>query len=100
MPRVSHIAVAVTITEDDGSQTVHHASGLPVIGSWVDESRLHASIVPRFQTQVRRSTGEVVSATHVEDVHVTLTAVLRDDGHTRLFAVDHEGQPTIMVTEG
>jgi len=98
MPRISHVAVAVTITEDDGTKTVHHASGFPVVGSHNEREHVEVSIVPRWRTRLRRSTGEML-AHGVEDVAVTVKAILTDDGMTRLFAVDHEGVPTVTLYE-
>jgi hypothetical protein len=92
MAHVSHIYVEVQITEDDGSISVTEASGIPAVGT------VECAIVPRHQTQFRRSTGQVLFA-DVVSVAVRLEGVLLPDGRTRIFGVDHEGKPVLRITQ-
>lgn len=92
MAHVSHIYVEVQITEDDGSITTTEASGIPAVGT------VECAIVPRHQTQIRRSTGQVLFA-DVVSVAVRLDAMIMPDGRTRIFGVDHEGKPVLRLTE-
>jgi hypothetical protein len=91
MPRVSHIVVAVTITEDDGTESTHMASGEPGFG-------VRTSLTPNYQAQIRRSTGEVIPQ-GVVSVHVELSATLHSDGTTRLFSVDADAPAVLTITE-
>lgn len=93
MAYVKRIRVVVDIVEDDGSVTTNEAVGAPSLGR-----DLVINMVPDWRTQIRRSTGQVISH-EVAQVGLRLDVVLVPNYEDTLFRETHGDKPVLTLTE-
>jgi hypothetical protein len=93
MAYVKRVRVVVEVQEDDGSVTVNEAVGAPHLGQ-----DIVINMVPDWRTQIRRSTGQVLSH-EVAQVAIRLSLTLVPNQRDTLFRETHGDKPVLTLTE-